>query len=155
MATQKFFACSRLNVVDPDKAANLGSREPVYTFVDRYRGQTTGKPHSGCFVFYKGEDGEQLRIEPLQFARTPEGLIERLGKQVKNLLAAGFLSRTELKATIQNVDGEQLKRLIARAFGANHKSGVMLAQFRKAKVAPGSATILEIVESFGLECSRD
>ena len=64
-------------------------------------------------------------------------------------------NRKELKATIQQVDDQELTRLIARAFGANHKSGVTLTQFRAAKIAPGSSTILQVVESFGLDYSRD
>lgn len=152
MATQKFLDCSRLNIIDPEKAVRLGTQEPVHAFVGRYRGCSAAMY---CFAFYKNDVGEQLEIEPVGFVETPETLIERRGQEIKQLLAAGFLSATELSTRIQHVDDEALKRLIARAFGSTHKSGVMLTQFRNAKIAPGSSLIAEVVESFGLDYSPD
>jgi hypothetical protein len=148
VASQRCFAL-RLNITDSTKAAKITRSEPVGVFIGRYRG-TIQQKYS--FVFYRTVSGEEsLDLEPLQFAHTPDQLIEKLAFKITEVLATGSLTVEELTVDNCPVDRAYLEELIARAWGSTHTHCWELNQFRDAKLASSTKRIHQILDYFGLE----
>jgi hypothetical protein len=146
----EFFCASKLNLVDKTKAQKLTSSEAVPVFRGRYRGYFSV---AACFVFYRKANGEELlHIQPEKRACSPEALAAKLQETEENItiLAIGFVSDLRLEATRLEITRESFEDLVARSFGANHKSDVSLEDYRNAKIMPQGMEMFRFVESYGL-----
>ncbi|MBI1818652.1 MAG: hypothetical protein HYR72_27020 [Deltaproteobacteria bacterium] len=99
----------------------------------------------------------RLHIEPVKNAPSPEELAANL-KDIDNVLVGGLLNGTRMDVRILEIPAEELKELLARAFGATHRFGTELCHFSGAKiwidgVPMNWGRLHQLVELYGLAYS--